>query len=1098
MDSTYMEWPPSSIADWSCLSHRRRSGRWYFIICHFLLGSYGLRRCCDCAPFPPPRQPTDYSVSRPFSSSLSSAIVSPPYFSSVSPDDLPAWGGLSGATRGEEIVPFFHRRSESDVESRFSEPPLSDPNAVAGQFSPYQFFRTEASLFPNAPFPPSSLPSLEENNTASQRQRFYRKGWLHNWPVDRFYPADVQLLRSAPPTSQVQTIPGETNFKFLADQIDPVLHQQQTNHLGTTTSGQTIFPPTLKDNLSTSDKIFASHETVRQDRNNTSSAKVTLLVSSSSTPPPPPPIRNRDGVSTTTVHPPNSMEGTTSTRETMGAADMSGRAAPAFSESEQEVLQGLQYLPARPPSLDFPDLSVPEDDISLGLIDVSLTPLPSVSVQPKIKLPKVPPLIPPDGTGMSPEPSLPVAAYPFEVRCPRGWYPVGPHCGTIMSVPGYTECPGDVKQFHRGLRKQLVHDEGDLGGVCKMRETISPSLSCPPGFTLKLLSRIPNTPIGIPKRDPERISTLQEQQPMHQVKNVETLSSSQQPASLLERRRRLQRGRSRETEPGWGRVGGAIQDSDDGTEPNRTSSPDGDGWRGIWSSRNGERREVDGTELMRIGKDGRREAPGAKGHFSSHPSPGPLYQKTAGSAGHPRGFPLMVEQYYHTPNNPLAASGVSPARQKTTRRPGPARIDRMRRRSRNDGIGALGRRLGIRRRKKEFPDEPNVYACEGQDVIPFLMLDSMACPAGYLPSLDGCHAMQSFTPSVACPASFKVGGVPLSEYAFHGKELAECGLTTMYKGRLWCPKGFVPFGLPLPDMPFGTRIDSKLLKNPPATQEGQHRRLDEEGMRKGEAAKLEEKDKKVTEKKVEKDQGEEHKRIHLNLQCNGLEEDDFVELFEEDVYKRSTVSHCSAARATSSRNNFTDKSIMNTNNALSAKSSSTDDNRHSHSNNSRDSSNTAPTTGSELGGQPAVIIVTEAMIRSAAQSTNDELYSPNGLEASDLPITFLGSSDFPPSFVSSSPGSASSISDTSPSPPLSPPSFSSVPRRLQVPGQLPTEPGCVQVVTVFASNCDRYSCHSPYLKELDKELRHWIYYKLEGDPDQVNQVIATGRDMTNL
>lgn len=69
-----------------------------------------------------------------------------------------------------------------------------------------------------------------------------------------------------------------------------------------------------------------------------------------------------------------------------------------------------------------------------------------------------------------------------EVRCPEGWYAIGPHCATIVTVSPYTSCPGDKSQFRRGVRVEMQVAQA---GICAVVENTSPLLRCSPGFEMK-------------------------------------------------------------------------------------------------------------------------------------------------------------------------------------------------------------------------------------------------------------------------------------------------------------------------------------------------------------------------------------------------------------------------------------------------------------------------------------------------------------------------------------------------------------------------------------------------------------------------------------
>ncbi|PHJ21791.1 hypothetical protein CSUI_004361 [Cystoisospora suis] len=110
------------------------------------------------------------------------------------------------------------------------------------------------------------------------------------------------------------------------------------------------------------------------------------------------------------------------------------------------------------------------DDMPLGIARNSFR-------ETKLEMPH--PLVPVNGTGFQPEPILPEHLYPHEVRCPAGWLGYGPHCLSIVAVPGWTTCPGDKSFKRRGLRSKMVVSSP---GICALTRETGPSLVCPRGY----------------------------------------------------------------------------------------------------------------------------------------------------------------------------------------------------------------------------------------------------------------------------------------------------------------------------------------------------------------------------------------------------------------------------------------------------------------------------------------------------------------------------------------------------------------------------------------------------------------------------------------
>ncbi|CBZ49842.1 conserved hypothetical protein [Neospora caninum Liverpool] len=83
------------------------------------------------------------------------------------------------------------------------------------------------------------------------------------------------------------------------------------------------------------------------------------------------------------------------------------------------------------------------------------------------------------------------------------------------------------------------------------------------------------------------------------------------------------------------------------------------------------------------------------------------------------------------------------------------------------------------------------------------------CPPGYSVSKFGtCEARKQVGPSLSCPEGFVLGGEQTNPYAILSQEFAKCGAVEYYRGKVWCPEGFLPAGIDIPNLPFGSSLDA--------------------------------------------------------------------------------------------------------------------------------------------------------------------------------------------------------------------------------------------------------------------------------------------------
>eukprot|EP00920_Eleutheroschizon_duboscqi_P028476 GHVT01069357.1.p1 GENE.GHVT01069357.1~~GHVT01069357.1.p1 ORF type:complete len:784 (-),score=175.28 GHVT01069357.1:192-2543(-) len=482
-----------------------------------------------------------------------------------------------------------------------------------------------------------------------------------------------------------------------------------------------------------------------------------------------------------------------------------------------------------------------------------------------------PPLIPSEGTGSAKEPQIPRGEYPWEIRCPTGWLPAGPHCLTVVAVEGYTECPGDKQQFRKGLKKLMAVGQP---GICATTETTGLVFKCPPGFSLE------------------------------------------------------------------------TRDS--------------------------------------------------------------------------------------------VAAGASE--------------------------GELASRA---------------FVCRGVETIPFEFMNGRSCQLGYRPSAGGCVATQELPPSSTCPPNFQLGGEQINAYAFRGKEYAKCGRVKFYKGKVWCPNGFVPFRTTFPEIAFGSVIVED--NDSPAAR----RRLDEnEGQR--DAADARSRPNKNTTKPTRKTQQlphpkpahQEGEKQHAEEQGAQLEEEKQLGAKRQQEEQQPQVG---------SIENLLRSEVVEFKASVSSV---------AWSEASNDSDRGVGTLYLEenikLGDGVEQDQVVELALESGMETSK--------IETSGSVFSQSWAEEEVEEQVAQMTGETSGNDEEK---------QAGEPRKLQLGGKtrlsiyadlaasLSVAPKCLQVVSTFFSNCDTYTCRSPYISQVERRLRNWIYYKLDGDPDLVRALIPNGRNIRN-
>ncbi|KFG29303.1 hypothetical protein TGP89_208760 [Toxoplasma gondii p89] len=103
----------------------------------------------------------------------------------------------------------------------------------------------------------------------------------------------------------------------------------------------------------------------------------------------------------------------------------------------------------------------------------------------------------------------------------------------------------------------------------------------------------------------------------------------------------------------------------------------------------------------------------------------------------------------------------------------------------------------------------HAFTCTQLDSIPIAVAAGDHCPPGYsISDVGTCEARKQVGPSVSCPEGFVLGGEQTSPYAILSQEFAKCGAVEYYLGKVWCPDGFLPLGIDLPNLPFGSSLDA--------------------------------------------------------------------------------------------------------------------------------------------------------------------------------------------------------------------------------------------------------------------------------------------------
>ncbi|KAF8823033.1 hypothetical protein IE077_001102 [Cardiosporidium cionae] len=261
------------------------------------------------------------------------------------------------------------------------------------------------------------------------------------------------------------------------------------------------------------------------------------------------------------------------------------------------------------------------------------------------------------------------------------------------------------------------------------------------------------------------------------------------------------------------------------------------------------------------------------------------------------------------------------------------------------------------------------YTCKGLDIKPYTSLKGKHCPLGYDATPQGCTALQEIPPLLTCPPGFRLGGEAINSFALKNKMYALCGAVEFYKGKMWCPEGFIHYNTLYAMTTFGHIIDNAAEGRRLSTADVQFERL---------------------------------KANILNYDGSGMQK-------LQGIFKRKTHKQLGKI------SEFSSSAIP----------------LHNRQLNETMSKNSIP------GGNAMRTLTKE----------NEQLESLK----------------------------------TARTDPLS--------------DMLPTTPSCVQYLAAFAANCDKYTCDSLYLNKLEKDIRNWLYYKLNRDPDEADTIIPNGKNL---
>eukprot|EP00922_Rhytidocystis_sp_ex-Travisia-forbesii_P035783 GHVS01053077.1.p1 GENE.GHVS01053077.1~~GHVS01053077.1.p1 ORF type:complete len:759 (-),score=134.89 GHVS01053077.1:247-2523(-) len=707
----------------------------------------------------------------------------------------------------------------------------------------------------------------------------------------------------------------------------------------------------------------------------------------------------------------------------------------------------------------------------------SPSPIPQTPAAPSPRVPVVPPLIPPDGSGRAPEPFLPPEAFPFEVRCPNGWLASGPHCLAVIAVPGYTQCPDHSKRFWAGLKTSMTV-AALSPGVCEETEYRGAEVTCPKGYRVKgkgggpvINRRGDEEEVGAGVRELSKgEDVLGDQEGVEQKTAVENKAGVKKRAPVVHPMVKNMRANTaklaqpmapgRATAKWLTDLPVERKDRKEKMEESNVSQS---------ATQNEEETKPIGM-VVGIAEEPPREQPSA--YFRQ------LQVRRNRAAGNIQRMPAAAAEGGGRGRMRRRASIVG-GEGRMRRGGATGRVGvRSGRTGQAGGLQSLmGRRLGLlrgrrgMRREEESPKSSDpAFACVATDFIPSTTANSVdptICPVGYHQSQSGCTAAPILPSTASCSAGFTVASTPI-ENAFRDKKDLTCKRTKYFRARLVCPSGFYGFSMPFPDEPFGAPISQEALLKEVTKRVAEEKDLLGTARRKSRKLAVEREEEanngQGEEEGEEHEEGEEVVGVGLSLSCSRKDENGQCEEEEDEGKGESAAIDAQRHKIVVGNAEVYEGRLEEWGgNTPTAKWVAQSD---------------AATT------QLAVNIQNEEAVKtSVTESAVGEIDRGGRPATAGIGVRSVGAS-------SSASGNSSDSSSTSSS------SVRVQRRRLQEVGLLPPTAGCVQVVAVLASHCSAYSCRTPHMRKLEKTLSNWIYYRLKGDPDAVRTIIPNGHDLT--